>query len=155
MSDSQHEYEYESEYDSEYETDSDYDSETSGSEETGVTYTSLEAALAEMTSRLAELDEGLQTMSDVTQGLEHPVTTVAIASFTNPRILETAPFRNTKFRLHHDAKEFLETSHHTVTFAEMSEAIRRAIRNKKEEVKRKWGTTDFLGILHNLPSLVE
>ena len=156
------------EYDS-YTEDSDYDSDSSGSSDcdsqstgvtnatgqTDVTFSSFQHALEEMMAGLAQLDEGLHGINATTQTLEHPLTSVAIGSFTNPRVLETAPFRATKFRLRHAAKTFLGTPHHTVAFAELCEAIRKAIRERKEEVETMWGTSEFLGILQKLPDIVE
>ncbi len=148
---SQTESEYESEYDSEY--DSDYDSGSEdGSEETEMTYTSLEAALADMSARMAELDHALDTTTTVAHALETPVTAVAVSAFTNPRVLESAPFRATKFRLKHEAKVGLGAQHHSVTFAELCAAIRHA---KKEDLEAMWGTSDFLGVLRHLPSIIE
>ena len=149
--------EYESEYDSEYDSDSEYttDSEATGATgATELTCTSLEAALAEMTNRLAELDEGLTAMATTTKILEQPMAAVAISAFKNPRVLESAPFRATKFRLRPAAKTFLRTPHHTVTFAELCAAIREAIECKKQKVEAMWGTSDFLGILQRLPDII-
>ncbi len=152
----------ESEYDSDY--DSEYDSDTSDdSEVTEATYTSLEAALADMTARMAELDHALNTTETVAHTLEHPVTAVAVSAFTNPRVLESAPFRTTKFRLKHAAKVALGAPHHTVTFAELCTAIRQA---KKEDLEALWSsslakskagltTSEFLGVLQRLPEIVE
>jgi hypothetical protein len=138
-------------YDAEYSEYSDSDC----TEMSEITCTSLEAALAEMTSRLAELDEGLHSMSEATQILEHPLTSVAITAFTNPQVLATAPFRATNFRLLPSAKTFLGMPHHIVTFAELCAAIRKATHEKRDECRRMWGTTEFLGILHHLSELVE
>jgi hypothetical protein len=151
-----------SEYDSEYSSDSDgsengsdCSEETYATGETEVTFSSFQEALEEMMAGLAQLDEGLHFIDTKATSLEQPVSNVAIGSFTNPRILESAPFRETKFRLRHSVKIFLNTPHHTVTFAELGEAIRTAIRERKEEVVTMWGTADFLGILQRLPDIVE
>ncbi len=153
MSDYDSEDFYDSE-DSDYEYDSDAsDDDSDGSE---ATYTSLEAALAEMTERLHTIDAGLESMTGATQSLEQPMTAVAIQSFVNPRVLETAPFRQTRFRLRRDAKEFLGMPHHTVTFAELCAAIRLALKTKpKEELESMWGTVDFLGVLQRMQDIVE
>lgn len=147
MSDSEYDSEYESEYDSEYEG-----SESDNTEGTEATYTSLEAALADMTARLAELDGGLDAMTSATATLEQPVTSVAVSAFTNPRVLEIAAFRATKFRLKHAAKVALGTPHHIVTFSELCAVIRKM---KKEDLEAVWGTSDFLGVLKRLPDIVE
>ncbi len=152
MSDYDSEDLYDSE-DSDYEYDSD---ESDDSDCTEVTYTSLEAALAEMTERLHEIDAGLDSMTGATQSLEQPMTAVAIQSFVNPRVLETAPFRQTRFRLRPAAKVFLGTPHHTVTLAELCAAIRLALKTKpKEELESMWGTVDFLGVLQRISVIVE
>jgi hypothetical protein len=147
----------ETEYESDYtDSDSDSDSDCTGvTGQTDVTFSSFQHALEEMMTSLAQLDEGLHSINTTTTALEQPLTSVAIGSFTNPRVLEAAPFRATKFRLRHTAKTFLNTPHHTVTFAELCEAIRKAIRERKEEVKTMWGTVEFLGILQKLPDIVE
>jgi hypothetical protein len=106
-----------------------------------------------MMAGLKELDNGMQTVATTTRVMENPITKVAVGSFTNPKVLESAPFRQTKFRLLPAAKTFLGT-HNTVTFAELSEAIRQAIRERKNEVEEMWGTADFLGILQR-PDIVE
>ena len=148
MSDS--EISYDSGSDSSSESGSDSANE-SGSE---FTYSSFQEALEEMMAGLMELDEGLQTVAITTQVLEKPVTAVAVGAFTNPRILESAPFRKTKFRLLPAAKSFLGV-HQTVSFAELCAAIRQAIRERKTEVEEMWGTADFLGILQRLPEIVQ
>ncbi len=143
--------EYESDYDSEYD-DSEYDSASeSGSEETDMTYTSLEAALADMSARMAELDQALDTTAIVAHTLETPVTAVAVSAFTNPRVLESAPFRATKFRLKSSAKALLNTAHHTVTFAELCDAIRKSLGAGGNVL----GATDFLSVLQHLPEIIE
>ncbi len=151
MSDS----EYESDYDSDdYEYDSDGSDETTGSEETEATeatYTSLEAALADMTSRLSELDHALDTTTTVAQTLEQPVTAMAVSAFTNPRVLEAAPFRATRFRLKHDAKVLLGTAHHTITFSELCAALRKKLAMDGNVL----GASDFLAVLQHLPELIE
>ncbi len=134
----------------EYETDSTEDSE--GSE---VTYTSFEAALASLTERLAELDAGLDSMQATTQVFEKPVANIAIAAFTNPRVLEVGSFRATKFRVYSVAKEFLHLPHHIATFSEICAAIRQALRTRKEEVEKMWGARDFLGVLQNITDIIE
>jgi hypothetical protein len=148
MSDSEYESDYDSEYDSEYEGSSEYTEETEGTE---ATCTSLEAALAEMTARLAELDGGLDSMAATTATLEQPVTSVAISAFTNPRVLECAPFRSTKFRLKHDAKMALGTPHHTVSFTELCAAVRKTLAIKGDVL----GATKFLEVLQRLSDIVE
>jgi hypothetical protein len=151
MSDSEYESEYESEYDSE---DCEYDTDAStGSKETDATEatcTSLEAALADMTARLAELDHALDTTTTVAQTLEQPVTAMAVSAFTNPRVLEAAPFRATKFRLKPAAKILLDAAHHTVTFAELCAAVR-----KKLTEGDVLGASDFLSVLQHLPEIIE
>lgn len=141
-----------SEYDTEY--DSDYSDESSvGSGDTDVTEatcTSLEAALADMTARLAQLDQALDTTAATTQTLEKPVTTVVISAFTNPRVLESAPFRATQFRVKPAAKELLNLRHHTVTFAELCAAIRQVLRGGTV-----LGASDFLGVLQCIPDIIE
>ena len=143
----------------EYEDDGSEASEASngGSEgsDSETTYTSLEAALMEMTDRLAELDAGLHSMATATGNLEQPVASVAVGSFTNPRVLESAPFRLTAFRLLPEAKAFLGCPHHTVEFRTLCTAIRKVLREKPDEVDRLWGTTDFLGVLQRLSQIVE
>jgi hypothetical protein len=151
MSDS----EYESEYDSDdYEYDSDGSDATTGSDETEATEatcTSLEAALADMTARLAELDHALDTTTTVAQTLEQPVTAMAVSAFTNPRVLETAPFRTTRFRLKHEAKVLLGAAHHTVTFAELCAAVRAKLAAEGNVL----GASDFLTVLQHLPEIIE
>lgn len=138
-------------------SDSEYDSEDVSSIGSGETFeteatcTSLEAALADMTARLAQLDQALDTTALTTQTLEKPVTTVALASFMNPRVLESAPFRTTKFRLKPVAKELLGVRHHTVTFAELCEAIRHTLQHDGTVL----GVSDFLGVLQHLPEIIE
>jgi hypothetical protein len=133
-------------------SDSEYDSDYT--EATDVSFSSFQEALEEMMAGLAQLDEGLNSINTTTQILEQPIASVAIQSFTNPRVLEAAPFRATKFRLKPEAKTFLHV-HHTVAFAELCEAIRQALRYRKTEVEEMWGTTNFLGILQKLPDIVE
>ncbi len=145
-------YESDDLYDSE---DSDYEYDSDESDDSGcteATYTSLEAALAEMTERLQAIDAGLDSMATTTQSLEQPMTTVAIQSFVNPRVLETAPFRQTRFRLRKEAKEFLGMPHHTVTFADICAAIRK---KPAAELESMWGTAHLLGILQRLSEIVE
>ncbi len=146
-------YEYDGEEESEYE--SDYDSEYVDSSDTETTYTSLEAALMEMTDRLAELDTGLESMAVTAGQLEQPVAAVAVGAFTNPRVLEAAPFRGEPFRLLPAAKAFLGCAHHTVSFGDLCEAIRKALRDKPVSVEQQWGTTDFMGVLQRLSDIVE
>ncbi len=147
MSDS----EYDSEYDSEWDESSVGSGETDATEATEATCTSLEAALADMTARLAQLDQALDTTAATTQMLEKPVTTVAVSAFTNPRVLESAPFRATQFRLKPAAKTLLGTAHHTVTFAELCAAIRQVLRRDGTML----GASDFLGVLQHLPEIIE
>ncbi len=148
QSDSEYTTDYDSEYDSEYDSDA---SSNSSTEESEMTYTSLEAALADMTSRLAELDQALDTTTTVVHTLETPVTAVAVSAFTNPRVLESAPFRETKFRLKSSAKALLQTPHHTVTFAELCDAIRKALKREGDVL----GATEFLSVLQHLPEIIE
>ena len=142
--------------DSEYDTDdassigSDTSCSTEASEATEATYTSLEAALADMTARLAELDHALDTTTTVAQTLEQPVTAIAVSAFTNPRVLEAAPFRTTKFRLKPAAKVLLGTPRHTVTFSELCAAVRTTLRTG--DVLE---ASDFLGVLQRLPEIIE
>lgn len=135
--------------DSEY--DSEYDGSSVGSWETEATCTSLEAALADMTTRIAELDQALDTTTATTQRLEKPVTTVAISAFANPRVLESAPFRTTQFRLRPAVKEILNLRHNTVTFAELCAAIRQGLGRDGTVL----GASDFLGVLQHLPEIIE
>jgi hypothetical protein len=152
------EHEYEHDYDTDVETETDvetdmeYETETEGSE---ATFTSFQAELEDMIAGLLQLDNGLSAIAETTQTLEKPLTTVAVQAFTNPRVLEAAPFRQTKFRLLPAAKTFLHLPHNTILFAELGAAIRQAIRERKTEVEEMWGTSDFLGILRRLPEIVE
>jgi len=116
---------------------------------TGITYTSLEAALGGMTSRLEELDTGLDLMTNMTKSLEYPLTSVAVSSFTNPRILESAPFRSTRFRV--KTNSLIGIPDNTVTFAQLCAAIRRTLRIEKNVL----GATTFLDVLSGLPEIIE
>ncbi len=145
---------YESEYDdSEYDEDEDYGSDV-GSEGTCITFTSFEGAMAAMYEQFATLDTELGEVANQISTLEKPVATVAVSTFVQPRVLESAPFRQTKFKVRLAARELLGLPQ-VATFAELCQAIRIQVRDRKEEAERMWGTTAFLTILQQLHEVVE
>ncbi len=146
--------EYESEYDSEYSEDSEY---TDGSEDergTCATFTSFEGAMAELGVQFAALDTELGDVANQIQTLEKPVATVAVSTFVQPRVLESAPFRQTKFKVRTTARHVLGLPA-VASFAEVCAALRTQLRERKEEAESMWETTDFLAILQKLNDIVE
>lgn len=142
-----------SEYDSEH--DEEYDGSDVGSDaETCITFTSFEGAMATMYEQFATLDTELGEVATQISTLEKPVATVAVSTFVQPCVLESAPFRQTKFKVRSTARHVLGLPP-VATFAQLCEAIRNQLRNRKEEAKLMWGTTDFLAILQNLNDIVE
>lgn len=152
MSDTEHEYE-----DSEYE-DSEYDDseyETEGSDAgTCITFTSFEGAMTSMYEQFASMDAELGEVANHITVLEKPVATVAVSTFVQPRVLESAPFRQTKFRVRPTAQEVMGLKE-VATFAELCQAIRVQIVERKEEAERVWGSTNFLEILQQLDEIIE
>ena len=147
MSDYEYEYEDDSEYEDEYETE--------GSDaESCVTFTSFEGAMTAMYEQFASMDAELGEVSHHISTLEKPVATVAVSTFVQPRVLESAPFRQTKFRVQPAAQELLGIRE-VATFAELCQAIRVQIHERREEVERVWGTSNFLEILQQLDKFVE
>jgi hypothetical protein len=144
MSEDEYTSEDESEYDSEYETDAD----------TCVTFTSLEGAMAAMYEQFASLDAELGEVTQHITTLEKPVATVAVATFVQPRVLESAPFRQTKFHVRSTAKHVLSLPA-VATFSELCKAIRIQLRERREEAESMWETTNFLEILQKLNDVVE
>ena len=154
MSDKQS-YVDESEYDSEeYEDDSEYDSDAGSDAGTCITFTSFEGAMAAMYEQFACMDSELGDVSNQIHTLEKPLATVAVSTFVQPRVLESAPFRQTKFRVRPAARELLGLSE-VATFAELCQAIRTQIHERKEEAERVWGSASFLQILQQLPEIIE
>jgi hypothetical protein len=97
------------------ESDSDYENET-GSVGTNETFSSISAALESMREKLELFGEGVDNVHSSVQQMEHPVAAVALASFVQPRFLETAPFRWNHFTLTEEAKVLFGTEKSTVRF---------------------------------------
>ena len=127
-------------YDSSYETSDASDATDAATEDT---FASIEAALTSFADRMQELED---TLSDVTHTMTAlPISTVAIGNFQQPRFLESAPFRQTVFRLRPAAQAEYGLVGNTATFAELCAAIR----------KKCAKADDFLDALHHLDRIVE
>lgn len=115
---------------SSYESDASYESEGSsdgsytGSESTHGTFASLAAALASMSEHFADLDGGLASVETSVRGLEKPALAMTIASYSQPGVLEAAPFRATRFRLKPEAAEVLSVTAGTVSFRDICQTLR-------------------------------
>jgi hypothetical protein len=145
---------YESEYDDTDCESEDYGSDVGSDAGTCITFTSFEGAMAAMYEQFATLDTELGDVANQIMTLEKPVATMAVSTFVQPRVLESAPFRQTKFKVRLAARELLGLPQ-VATFAELCQAIRIQVRDRKEEAERMWGTTVFLDILQQLHEVVE
>ncbi len=152
------------------ETEIDTDVETDIGSESGCTYLSIEEALETMAKYLQEFCEEVDTVHSTIQTMEKPVTSVALAAFSQPRVLESAVFRKERFRLKETAKTLLDCKHVNTTFGGLCSHIRAYLFANKlvdsvgrvqlnEEFQKLLGTEDssvsFLWILQHLHCFVE
>ncbi len=87
--------------DSEYE----YSGSESGSEyESDESYSSIRMALEEIREKMEAFDSGVESLHTHVKTMEQPVTSVAVASFSQPSYLESAPFRKELFRIKDQAR---------------------------------------------------
>lgn len=117
--------------DSEYEGESDYGSESdSDSISTHGTFASLAAALKCMSDQLGDLDGGFECVESSVRSLEKPALAVTVATYSQPTVLEAAPFRSTRFRWRPEASAaFPEIDGNAATSVAFSD-ICRTVRTK-------------------------
>jgi hypothetical protein len=115
------------ESDTSYQSDSDSDNDDGySSTSTHGTFASLAAALGRMSEQFADLDGGLASMESSVRGLERPAIGLTAATYSQPGVLESAPFRKTRFRLRDEgATLFPEVQAGTTTFSEICQAVRK------------------------------
>lgn len=89
------------------------------------TFASLADALKGMTDHLAELDDGFECMESSVRRLERPAIGLAVATYSQPAVLEAAPFRHTRFRWRPDVP--VKHTHETVSFTDVCARVRRGM----------------------------
>lgn len=111
----------------------------SGSTGTHGTFASIAKALGFLSEQLAELDGGFECMESSVRGLEKPALAVTVATYSQPAVLEAAPFRHTRFRWRPESLRALECilgsseggnaplERDTVSFTEICAAVRRGM----------------------------
>jgi hypothetical protein len=124
MSDNKQSY-YMSSDSSEYDSDSSYSSDASDA--SGESFSSLAADLGSLCRHLEELGIGVEDMATSVQSMEAPLSRVAVSTFVQPRVLESAPFRQQRFRWRPEAAAALGVGVEVATFAEICEVLRRHV----------------------------
>jgi hypothetical protein len=104
---------------------SDSDTDSNDSECTHDTFASLAAALASMSEHFADLEGGFECVESSVRGLEKPALAVTVATYSQPGVLEAAPFRATRFQWKPEAAEVLpEINGDTTTFGDICQTLR-------------------------------
>ncbi len=149
---------------------SDASDASEGSGASDDTFRSIVHALKDMRERFELLDSGFDTVAKTVHAMEAPVASVQVATFVQPQVLQTAPFRKERFKLLPAAKKMLQC-HSVVTFQELCEHVRNYVFTNKlvvdgrirlnEEMKSVLGyegheaDMTFLEVLTYLDALVE
>lgn len=156
MSDSEYEYSG-SESGSEYE---------SGSDES---YSSIRMALEEIREKMEAFDSGVESLHSHVKTMEQPVTSVAVASFSQPSYLESAPFRKELFRIKEQARVVFSLGA-VESYSSLCKKIRKHLfehklvdskgtiqlsKEMKDVLETKEETMSFLAILSKLDHFVE
>lgn len=100
------------------------DQESDVGSESGCTYLSIEHALETLANYFEEFCEEVDTVHSTIQTMEKPVTSVALATFSQPRTLESAMFRKQRFGLKEPAKNLLGCKSTDLTFGALCHHIR-------------------------------
>ena len=96
----------------------------SGSDSSSDSFSSFNAAFAAIAHEMERMTDEVETIHSCMSNMDAPVAHVAVGTFVNPRVLESAPFRSEQFRVKREARHMFGISKHVAHFSELCAAIR-------------------------------